>query len=90
MKLVREALRAIDEASCADGHQAGRKRVEEAVGAIDKASFSVFSCAILSGQMDAVQLIYELVVKLCPSTSREVREMKGASMPCSGVSWWRV
>lgn len=54
-------------------HQAGRLRVQGAVKAISYAKFSVFSYTILSGQMDAVDFVYYLILDLFPDTSREVR-----------------
>lgn len=60
-----------------NGHQAGRRRVQEAVKAISQAEFSVFSYAILSGHMNAVQFIYNLIIDLFPYKSREVREFTG-------------
>lgn len=50
------------------------KRVKNAVKAIDSAKVSVFSYAIMSGQTPAVELVFNLVVKLFRSRTRMVRD----------------
>ena len=55
-------------------------RVEKAVKAINVANVSVFSYAILSRRTEAVELVFDLVVKLFKEQPRVVR--KSSHKPC--------
>lgn len=71
----------------ADWTEDERQEVREAVLAIDNARYSVFSYAILSGKMDAVQFIYDLVVNLFSGLSQKVREFTGWRCFQNGTCW---